>query len=609
LHWAGRILGLPRFLGQHPGGLIITNQPIGRHAACEWSGGDGVGAHRNAPLHRRLITQVDMHSGIDALGLIKFDLLGNGSLSVLRDALEEIRRQGLPDPEVWDLEKCQRDPVVQDLMVTGRARGVFYLESPAQMRLNQKAGTRTFDEIAITSSLVRPAGTAYAMTFVERHRQMKQGRADWEFLHPSLKPILKETQDVCAFQEDVTKICHYVAGLSYKKADAVRNRMNSQHEGDLAKAEFEELTREFVDGCQRTQGLTGEQARELWKRVCSFTGFSFCKSHSASYAQLSFQCAYLKVHYPAAFLAAVISNNHGFYRREVYLNEARRWGLRVLPANVNHSEIKYRGMDRVLIPGFLHLRGLSKNTLGALLAQRQESGPFSGLEDFLRRVPAGRAETENLILAGAFDGMGLTQPEHLFLLDGLREKIRSEAPSLFGSEGRAARADLPPGLGEYSLMRRCLNEQNLFGYMLSGNPLDVLEVHPASKDAVLAADLPAHKGRRVKVIGYQVTERMHAVEKNGRLMKFLTLEDRSAVVDVIFWPDALERFEEALWHPGPFEIWGKVTEDWGTFSLEAQDVRPVAFTPHVVDFELASARLRAGMEARIHGDAAVAQVA
>jgi DNA-directed DNA polymerase III PolC len=609
--WAKRLLGRPRFLGQHPGGLIITNQPIWRHVGCEWSRAasleaDGSSGAPGDPGTRRLITQIDMHSGIDELGLIKFDLLGNGSLSVLRDALDQIRRQKLPDPEVWDLPKCYADPAANRLMRSGNLRGVFYLESPAQTRLNKKADVETFDEVIVTSSLIRPAGTAYAKTYVERHRKAKMNPPvkDWEFLHPSLIPILGDTHDVCAFQEDVTKICHEVAGLSFKRADAVRKQMNSQHDGPLSTPALRELAEEFVTGCMFHRGLSRAEGEELWGRVASFTGFSFCKSHSASYAQLSYQCVWLKAHFPAEFLSSVISNNHGFYRRVVYLNEARRLGITLQPVDVNRSCLKYEGAGRFIRPGLLHLRQVSAGTVRALEVARDPErggGPFRDLEDFLRRVPAGLKETENLVLAGAFDGFGLTQPELLFHLDGIYRGVscRGEAAaSLFGEEANGYRArDLHPGLRDYSLMQRCLNEERLFGYMLSGNPLDVLDVHPAARDAVPAAELGQHAGRRVKVLGLYVTGRTHRVAKSGRLMEFLTLEDRSGTVDVIFWPDMLDRWEETLLEAGPFEVWGKVTEEWDTYSLEAEHVRPVEFRPNLVDFDLASARLRAGVSA------------
>lgn len=608
LEWAKRITGRPRFLGQHPGGLIITNQPIWRHVACEWSreGGEAGGG--------RLVTQVDMHNGIDDLGLIKFDLLGNGSLSVLRDALRQLEEQGEPDPEVWDVEKCFEDPAVKRMLTSGGSRGIFYIESPAQIRLNQKAYAESFDEIVITSSLIRPAGTAYCKTFVERHRKMKKQLApDWKFVHPALEEILEETHDVCAFQEDVIRICHEIADLPYKQADRIRKMMNSQHEGALGTEEWEKTRRAFIHGClgnaRLSPRLDEKQASELWRRVSSFTGFSFCKSHSASYAELSFQCAHLKTKYPAQFLAAVISNRHGFYTRDVYLDEARRCGLRVLPLDVNESRLAYHGKDDWIRPGLVPVRDCREAVLRVLVEERARNGRYRSLIDLLERVPLHKREAENLILAGAMEDFGMTQPELLYLLDAAHPKIRPAQPSLFSAaratldaEGPAVDAGLDaPGLADYSLMRKCLNELHMLGYVLSANLLHVVRDHPDARGAVRSDELARHVGHRVRVIGIPVTDRLHPVARDGRHMKFLTLGDSTGYMDVIFWPDALERWNDTLVGQVPFggnliEIRGRVTEDWDTYSVEAENVRIIEWMPNQLNFELlASRRLREQM--------------
>ena len=597
--WAQRLNGKPRFLGQHPGGLIITNQPIWRHVACEWAS------------EGRLITQVDMHNGIDELGLIKFDLLGNGSLSVLRDALAQVEEQHYPDPEVWNIRKCFDNPAVRDMMEQGRTRGVFYIESPAQMRLNQKARAATFAEITITSSLIRPAGTAYCKTFVERNRNMKDNIKDWEFLDPSLEDILGETHDVCAFQEDVIRICHDVAGLSFKLADRIRKMMNSQHEGAPQREEWAQIRRQFIEGCHATRGMDLMKAAELWQRVSSFTGFSFCKSHSASYAELSFQCAHLKAGYPAQFLSAVISNRHGFYTRDVYLDEARRWGIRILPLDVNESRLKYYGKDNWIRPGLIPVRDCRETALKVMVQEREANGPFRSLVDLIQRVPLHKREVENLILAGGCGGFGMTQPELLYLLDAAYGKLLPAQADLFapfenslpgkGSSLSLLEVTPPAGIREYPLMRRCMNELRMLGYVLSANLLDVVDMHRSSFDAVRADALRPHVGRRVKVFGIPITDRLHPVAHSGQYMKFLTLGDKTGTVDVIFWPKALEKWNDVLAGQVPFsgnllEVWGKVIDDADTYSVEADTVRVVEWMPNQVNFELASRRLSEGLK-------------
>lgn len=594
--WAKRIEGKARFIGQHPGGLIVTNGPIYRHVACEMSREEG----------GRVVIQIDMHGGIDDLGLIKFDLLGNGSLSVLRDALAQLEEQGEPDPRVWDIGRCKSDPKVAAMLRDGETRGIFYIESPAQIRLNKRAKAEDFGEIAITSSLIRPAGTAYCTTFVERHRKMKLGQTpDWDFLHPTLAPILGETHDVCAFQEDVIRICHDVAGLPYKEADRIRKMMNSMREGDVEGKAWNDTRRAFIEGCLRNRDarpFTEAEAEELWTRVSSFTGFSFCKSHSASYAELSFQCTTLKAHYPAQFLSAVISNRHGYYTRGVYLDEARRCGLNVLPLCVNASALQYKGRGKEIRPGLVPVRDCREAALKVLVGEREGNGPFRDLSDLLRRVPLHKREAENLILAGACGAFGLTQPQLLYQLDACFPHVDREQGDLFGGEapGMEAASRRPPYLPEYPLFQRCLGELRMLGYVLSANMLDVVRVHPAARDAVPAARLGEHVGRRVKVLGLAVTDRLHPVQSTGRYMKFLTLGDNTGYVDAIFWPDALERWNDLLVGEVPFsgnliEIRGKVSEDWGTYSVEAESVRIIEWLPNQIDFELASRRLKDGL--------------
>jgi len=541
----------------------------------------------------RIITQIDMHNGIDELGLIKFDILGNGSISVLRDTLSQLQDQGLPDPGVSNLDMCYNDPAVRDMIRNGRTRGIFYIESPAQMRLNKKAQADTFEEITITSSLVRPAGAQYAKTFVERHRKAKLNIKDWDFLHPSLEPILAKTHDVCAYQEDVTKICHQVAALTFKKADQIRKMMNSMHEGVLTDPEYAQIAQEFMKGCISKSGLTQSQALELWERVSSFTGFSFCKSHSASYAQLSFKCAWLKAHYPAQFMAGVISNNHGFYSRDVYLDEARRFGVRILPISINHSNIKYTGKHTWMRIGLMHVRRLSQKAKEAIVFAREQR-LFRNLFDFINRVAIGKKEIENLILVGAFDGFGLTQPESLFLLDDIYKcsALSPDAPSLFSPMELFPQDTLHPGLSDYTLTQKCLNELTILGFMVSGNIVDILDLHPAHRDSVPAAEIDSrHKGKRIKVFGWPITNRLHIVQSE-RPMLFITMEDKTDCFDVILWPDIYERYADIVAESGPFEVWGRVSEDLGTFTIEADNVRCVQWSPAIMDFEAASARLK-----------------
>ena len=556
-----RVRGRPHFLGQHPGGVLVTNDPIWRHVSCQRSGGST----------DRLISQIDMHGGIEFLGLVKFDILGNGSLSVLRDALEMLREQGGEDPGMWDLERIQDDPEVRRMMAEGDTRGVFYIESPAQIRLNKRAGATTFEEIGITSSLVRPAGTAYAEQFVQRHRQAREGRLEWSWLHESLSGILHDSHDVCVFQEDITRICVEVAGMSFAEADRVRKMMNSQHEGKPA--DYDKTALRFVSGCMEKQGMKRPQAEELWKRVASFQGFSFCKSHSLSYAQLSFRCAWLKRHHPARFWAAVVANDHGYYPTAAYIDEIRRAGIRLLPWDVNASRWKHWGGDDWIRVGFQHVRGLRRATVDALETARSMR-PLESLPDLVERIPrATRSELEALVRVGACDAFGPSRTRSLaWLAELLRTPRRVRANDLFEV------GDLPEHLRHLPLetsAERVLEELRMTGYAITADPLQALAKIGARKGAIGAARLPEFAGKSVEIVGVPVASRVHRVRRSGEPMLFLSLSDESGIADAILWPETYRRYHATATGGGVLAVRGVVTENDDTFALEAEHVEEV----------------------------------
>jgi error-prone DNA polymerase len=558
---ASRVRGRPHFLGQHPGGVLVTDDPIWRHVSCQRSGGST----------DRLISQIDMHGGIEFLGLVKFDILGNGSLSVLRDTLEMLREQGQDDPGMWDLERIQNDPEVRRMMSEGDTRGVFYIESPAQIRLNRRAKATSFEEIGITSSLVRPAGTAYAEQFVQRHRQAREGRAEWSWLHESLSGILHDSHDVCVFQEDITRICVEVAGMSFAESDRVRKMMNSQHEGKPA--DYDRTALRFVSGCMEKQGMKRAQAEDLWKRVASFQGFSFCKSHSLSYAQLSFRCAWLKRHHPARFWAAVVANDHGYYPTAAYIDEIRRAGIRLLPWDVNASRWKHWSDDDSIRLGLQHVRGLRRDTVRALEAVRAIR-PLESLADLVERLPqATRGELEALVRVGACDAFGHSRTRSLAWLSELLMTSRRKGEDDLFSSG-----DLPGHLSrlpEETPAERALEELRVAGYAVTADPLGALAKIGAQRGAIAAARLPEFAGKSVKIVGMSVASRVHRVRKSGEPMLFLSLSDVSGIADTILWPPAYRKYHAAATSGGVLVVRGRVTENDDTFALEADHVEEV----------------------------------
>ncbi len=318
---ATRLAGRPRHLGIHCGGIVIAPTQVDYYTGLQRAAKGFV------------VTQYDMHP-IEAVGLIKIDLLGNRSLGVLEDTLATLREQGLK-PDLSDHEKVSQDPATNALVQHGETIGCFYIESPAMRQLLKRLGVRDFLGLTAASSVIRP-GVAESGMMQEYIRRVNGQRHELP-THPKMIEIMPETHGVMIYQEDVIRVAHELAGLSRSDADLMRRVMSKPHRHDGMLA----LGEKFVSGCE-ARGLDTSSALEIWRQLASFSGYSFCKAHSASFATLSYQVAWLKAHYPAQFMAAVLDNGGGFYGARAYISECERLGLRILPPDANHSGLHYR---------------------------------------------------------------------------------------------------------------------------------------------------------------------------------------------------------------------------------------------------------------------------
>ncbi|MEJ5359007.1 MAG: PHP domain-containing protein, partial [Desulfobacterales bacterium] len=377
---ARRLVGIPRHLSLHPGGVVITPGPITDYAPVEPTA-------EGEPL---LPWDKD---GVEEAGLVKIDLLGNRSLAVIRDTLASLGEQA-PFREPF-AQPPEEDFATQQTVAEGRTLGCFYIESPAMRLLLRKCRVGDFDHLVILSSIIRPAAGAYIREFL---RRLHGG--PWEPIHPLLADLLSETFGLLVYQEDVARTAVALAGFSPAEADGLRKVLSKK---DRARA-LADFARRFREGA-RARGLSEGQIAAVWDMMMSFDGYSFCKPHSASYARVSFQAAYLKTHHPAEFMAAVLGNGGGFYRPLAYVSEARRLGLRVLPPDVTASDVRWSGSGGTLRAGLAAVRDLSAELPARIVACRAER-PFADLEDFLLRTRPGAEEFRALLDAGALDGLG-----------------------------------------------------------------------------------------------------------------------------------------------------------------------------------------------------------
>jgi len=421
LQVALRLDDAPRHLGIHLCGTVISAQPL----------------TRLTPLERAtkgiVVTQYDMNA-IEALGLIKMDLLGQRGFTTMSLALDNIEKAKtgrndntkLAPDGVTPCQKAreidfdaipENDAATCDVIAAGRTMGVFQIESPAMRGLLRTMKARTLEEVAQALALIRPGAAEYGSKelFVKRLR----GQEEIEYAHPALKEILGDSLGVCIFQEQVMQISQTLGSMSLAEADLVR-RAAAKFSG---RNDRERLRGKFLQAAGM-MALTEQQREETWMMVEKFAGFGFCKAHAATYADISYRMAYLKTHHPAEFLAAMCSAGAGFYHVSAYVEEAKRWGIEVRLPSVNHSRMEYTAEDggdgkRALRVGLMQVRGLQVETITAILRARGEGGEFQSLEDFLRRVPVERDEIESLIKSGAFDETNddarrMTRPELLW---------------------------------------------------------------------------------------------------------------------------------------------------------------------------------------------------
>ena len=553
---AQRLVGTPRHLSVHPGGMVVTPGPIQDHAPIEPAVKEVPGQHLEAVRVPCLQWEKD---GTEESGLVKIDLLGNRSLAVIRDALAQA---AAPDEQRWEPED---DPATQRAVAAGQTMGCFYIESPAMRLLQQRTGVGDFEHLVIHSSIIRPAANEYIREYIRRLRG-----AAWEPIHPLLAEVLEETLGIMVYQEDVSRAAVALAGMSHAEADGLR-KILSKKDREHHLAVFAER---FASGA-RARGVDPASIERVWAMMRSFEGYSFCKPHSASYARVSFQAAYLKVHHPAEFMAAVISNGGGFYSTFAYVSEARRMGLRVCPPCVMRSAEGWRGRGQRVRVGLSAVRALSRRTQQRIIEQRARR-PFAGMDDFLARARPDTEEARALIHAGACDrlagaGEGRTQ---LLWRQRCRQQTQQIAPGRSGELFAAPAAALPPApeLPPADLLTRLRRQYEVLGFLCDRHPMELYARALAGRAVIKARDLPRHAGRRVRLAGWLITGRL-VPTRRGEPMEFLTFEDETGVVESTFFPRAYRRFCHLLDWSRPFVLEGKVEQEFGAATLTVDQVQ------------------------------------
>ncbi|MDE3135335.1 MAG: DNA polymerase III subunit alpha [Acidobacteriota bacterium] len=611
---AERLDEAPRHMGIHPCGTVIAPGALAAMVPLE-KATKGI-----------VVTQYDMNA-VEALGLVKMDLLGQRGLTTIGLALANIERSTGRKIDFDAIPENDRSTAA--MLAAGRTMGVFQIESPGMRNLLRLMRARTMDELSIALALIRPGASEYGAkeTFLRRLKRQEPVR----YPHPSLEPILRETLGVCVYQEQVMQIAQVAGSLSLAEADLVR-RASAKFADERERAR---LRAKFLKAAARL-GLAGEKLEDVWQMVEKFAGFGFCKAHAATYADLAYRIAYLKAHYPAEFLAAMCSSGAGFYHVSAYVEEAKRWGIPVLLPSVNHSAAEYTAeplpaaggnangngnaaanAKRALRIGLIQVRGLRAETIAAIVASRNREGNYRSLEDFLRRVPANRDELTALIKCGAFDAVpgeevtecsaalqggtigprtynaglkpvatpgavsqqSVTRPMRLWQLHlALSNKSAAggkapvaQAANLFPSNALPHEsATAIPSLADYDRDQRLAYEQEILEVAVSGHPLDRIQRNGEIWSNELGRGM---RGKKVELLGWLITFRAVGT-KDYRNMMFLTLEDQRGIYEAVLFPDAYERYGGLVFETRTLRVSGRVEDEAQIHCEKLEPVKP-----------------------------------
>jgi DNA-directed DNA polymerase III PolC len=567
LQMAGRLEGLPHHWAMHPCGIVVSPEPLT----------ELIPVQRSPKSH--LVAQYDMDT-VETMGFIKIDLLGQAGLSVLRDAVASIRDTERREIDLHtDIDYA--DPATWHMIATGGARGVHHIESPAMTSLLRQCNCRDIDCLTAIVAIIRPgaANQGKKELYARRH----QGFEPPQYAHPSLVPVLDKTYGLMVFEEHILQIATEFAGMNLGRADVLRRALNKENHRLIG-----EMRDEFRE-CARRLGRTEDEIAAVWAQVDGFTGFMFNKAHSAEYAVEAFQGAWLKLRWPGHYIAAILSNYRGFYSHSptlpqiLYVLEAMRLGYGFLPPCVNRSGPRFcveaerrrgdkktdaiesrsvaAGSDslahRTIRVPIMHIKGLPGEFIARYQAERNK-GVFESLDDFLVRCRPAEAEALALLDSGAFGCFGAPRPCMFWRI----RRFLNESSASTACAGIFSRT-LPRGdpLAQTSshdddlsridltmpdLWQIAQREMDLLGFPISIDPLTFLGRDDQGRHIDWSQYVPVngldhYYGRHVTICGLMIADRVNLTTE-GESMKFLSLADRTGVVETFLFPDTYRRF-------------------------------------------------------------------
>lgn len=556
----------PNQRSMHSCGILISEDPITDFTSLEM------------PPKGFPIVQFDMHVA-EEIGFDKFDILSQRGIGHIDESVRLIKKNRGIVVDIRDTSISKDEASCNEYLEKGNTIGCFYIESPAMRGLLRRLKCDNYKVLVAASSIIRPgvAQSGMMKEYIFRHNYPDK----FEYFHPVFEEQLGETYGIMVYQEDVIKIALHYGGVAAEDGDILRRAMSGK---GRSKAALQKVKDNFFASCA-AKGHPEQLSAEIYRQIESFAGYSFCKAHSASYAVESYQSLYLKVHYPVEFMVAVINNQGGFYRTEVYVHEARMSGGIINNPCINKSEVETTLYGTDIYLGFMHLQGLQGEVARNIVEERNANGDYSSLEDFINRIPLGIEGLQLLIYIGAFRCTGKNKNELLVTARRVMMNFKPEhrQPQL-----------LPEPVREYKLpeLKRsafedAFDEIELLGFPVSVTPFNLLKT--SYRGDVMARDLVKHHKKQVKMLAYLVS-RKHVPTKMGAMYFGTWIDNNGEFFDTAHFTGSLKEYP--FKGGGCYLLLGTVEVDYHfpTITISKMEKMPFIADPRYRESDAESSR-------------------
>ncbi len=564
---AGLLEGMPRHASTHAAGVVITRESLTHYLPIYKAA--------NGPL-----TTQFAKDQVEELGLLKMDLLGLRTLTVIDDATKAVNGNRSAN---LDIDRIPLDDTkTYELLSRGEGTGVFQLESSGMKAILRELKPGVFEDIVALVALYRPGplGSGMVNDFIAN----KNGLRKATYLHPMLEPILKDTYGVILYQEQVMRIASDLAGFTLGEADMLRRAMGKKKPEIIAG-----LRTQFVEGAVKNN-IDAEIAGQIFDLMEYFAGYGFNKSHSAAYAMVSYQTAYLKANYPVEFMAALLTSvRDNTDKVALYIEECRRMGIAVLPPDINQSRESFSVVGNSIRFGLAAIKNVGLGAVEAIISVREKGGPYRSFAELCSRLDTrvvNRRVMESLIKSGAMDSLGLRRAQLMASLDaGLNlaqqsQKNRANGQlSLLDFWGDEARRDITlnmPDVQEFSGSDLLAMEKESVGFYLSGHPLMEYRQSLADLAGITVAEIKELESETEIICGGMITSVKKITTRRGEPMAFGNLEDLTGSVEVVFFPKVYREFGKHIINDAVLAVAGKAGNSGDDCKILAREVHPLA---------------------------------